>query len=308
MLGEVDVGIRVAGRVLPTTFLISDQIDSTILGLDWLSKHSCRIDFESDILQIGNKQVQLHRSVQGDFCRRILVAQDTEIPPNSEKDVNGRMIYPSLKFQKNLWITKNKGNVPSQLNIAHILIKDHEGEMKIRVLNITKSPIKVTSRSRVVYNVATEVVEFNESIPEKPHSKNEAEEENAIQQLMENVDLTIPQGLKKKLNEILRRHIKTISLNEDDLGRTSLARHHIDTGNAPPVRQGMRRIPQAYAQAVDSQLEGIIRQKLIRPSKSDFASNVVLVVRRLRATNMMNLAFSIDKHKNCIFTISNQYR
>ena len=98
MLGEVDIDIRVAGRILPTTFLVSDQIDSTILGLDWLSRHSCRIDFESDILQVGDKRVQLHISIQGDFCRRIIVAQDIEIPPNSEKDVNGKMVYPSLKF------------------------------------------------------------------------------------------------------------------------------------------------------------------------------------------------------------------
>ena len=145
MLGEVDVDIQVAGRVLPTTFLISDQIDSTILGLDWLSRHLCRINFESDILQIENKQVQLRRSIQGDFCRRIMVAQDVEILPNSEKDVNGKMVYPSLKFHNDLWLTENKGNVPSQLNIAHTLIKDHGGEMKIRVLNITKSPIKLQS-------------------------------------------------------------------------------------------------------------------------------------------------------------------
>ena len=99
MLGEVDTDIRVAGRILSTTFLVSDQIDSAILGLDWLSRHSCKIDFESDILQVGNKRVRLHRSIQGDFCRRITVVQDVEIPPNSEKDVNGKMVYPSLKFQ-----------------------------------------------------------------------------------------------------------------------------------------------------------------------------------------------------------------
>ena len=82
MLGEVDVDIPVAGRILPTTFLVSDQIDSTILGLDWLSRHSCQINFESDILQIEEKRVRLHRSTRGDFCRRIMVARDVEIPPN----------------------------------------------------------------------------------------------------------------------------------------------------------------------------------------------------------------------------------
>ena len=281
MLGEVDVDIRVAGRILPITFLVSDQIDSTILGLDWLSRHSCKIDFESDILQVEEKQVQLHRSTQGNFCRRIMVAQDVEIPPNSEKDVNREMIYPRLKFHNDLWLTENKGNVPSQLKLAHTWIKDHGGEMKIRVLNITRSPIKLQAgRKLCSASLATEVVDLNQSIPEQPHSKNETEEEKAIQQLMGNVDPAIPQELKVRLEGILRKHIKAISMNEDDLGRTSLARHHIDTGNAPPVRQGMRRIPQAHAQVVDSQLENMIRQKLIQPSKSDFASNVVLVKKK----------------------------
>ena len=53
---------------------------------------------------------------------------------------------------------------------------------------------------------------------------------------MENVDPAIPHESKVRLEEILRKHIKAISMNEDDLGRTSLARHHIDTGNAPPSK------------------------------------------------------------------------
>ena len=281
MLGEVVVDIRVVGRVLPTTLLRSDQIDSIILGLNWLSKRSCRIDFESDILQIEDKQVQLYRSVQRDFCRRIMTAHDVEIPPNSEKDVVGRMIYPSLKFHKNFWVTENKGNVPLQLNVAHTLIKDNAGEMKIRVMNITKSPIKLQAgRDLCSASLATDVIEFNKSSPAGIQTNTVVEEENAIQQLMGNVDPAIPPETKKRLREILQKHIKAISLNEDDLGRTSLARHHIDTGSAPPVRQGTRRIPQAHAQAVDSQLESMIRQKLIRPSKSDFTSNVVLVKKK----------------------------
>ena len=127
-----------------------------------------------------------------------MVAQDVEIPPNSDKDVNGKMVYPSLKFHNGLWLTENKGNVPSQLNIAHTLIKDHGGEMKIRVLNITKSPIKLQAgRELCVASLATEVVDLNQSIPEQSHSKNETEEEKAIQQLMENVDPCNPSGIKR---------------------------------------------------------------------------------------------------------------
>ena len=44
-------------------------------------------------------------------------------------------------------------------------------------------------------------------------------------------------------------------------------KHQINTGTALPIRQPLRRIPQSQAKAVDDQLEEMLRQKLIRPSK-----------------------------------------
>ena len=97
---------------------------------------------------------------------------------------------------------------------------------------------------------------------------------------MENTDATVPPEYRKQLADILKRHSQAISMNADDLGRTSMAKHRIDTGDARPVRQSLRRIPQTQTQAVDAQLDNMLRQKLIRPSTSEYASNVVLVKKK----------------------------
>ena len=39
-----------------------------------------------------------------------------------------------------------------------------------------------------------------------------------------------------------------------DLGRTSLITHHIDTGNAKPIRQPLRRHPQVYLDIIDTEI------------------------------------------------------
>ena len=81
---------------------------------------------------------------------------------------------------------------------------------------------------------------------------------------MENTDATVPPEYMKPLTDILKRQNQAISMNEDDLGRKNMAKHRIDTGDARPVRQGSRRIPQTQAQAVDAQLDNMLRHKLIR--------------------------------------------
>ena len=64
------------------------------------------------------------------------------------------------------------------------------------------------------------------------------------------------------------------------LGRTNVVKHQINTGTALPIRQPVRRIQQSQAEVVDDQLDDMLRQKLIKPSQSSFASNVVLVKKK----------------------------
>ena len=48
------------------------------------------------------------------------------------------------------------------------------------------------------------------------------------------------------------KHVNAISLHGNDMGRTIVVKHAIDTGTALPIRQSLRRIPQCQAKAVDN--------------------------------------------------------
>src|SRR6266496_4679871 len=67
------------------------------------------------------------------------------------------------------------------------------------------------------------------------------------------------------------------SSHEYDLGRTSLMEHRIDTGDARPIRQGLRRQPQAYLQVIDEEVEKMAASGVIKPSASPWAFNIVVV-------------------------------
>ena len=65
-----------------------------------------------------------------------------------------------------------------------------------------------------------------------------------------------------------------------DLGKTTLAKHHIETGNEPPVKQKPRRLPQAQHEEIQKQVLKLRDSGIIRPSNSNYASNVLLVKKK----------------------------
>ena len=48
--------------------------------------------------------------------------------------------------------------------------------------------------------------------------------------------------------ELLQKFSDIISKNDTDLGLTKLVEHHIETGDAKPLKQPPRRVPMAYAE------------------------------------------------------------
>ena len=60
-------------------------------------------------------------------------------------------------------------------------------------------------------------------------------------------------------------------------GSTTLAEHRIETGSAKPVRQPPYRLPQAYLETVQKDLQAMEENGIIEPSNSEWASPIVLV-------------------------------
>jgi len=83
-------------------------------------------------------------------------------------------------------------------------------------------------------------------------------------------------SIKERLRSLLKKYAGIISLHELDLGWTDLVTHAIDTGDAKPIRQQLRRHPQAHQVEIDRQVSDQLAQKVVEPVSSPWSSNVVL--------------------------------
>ncbi|KRZ81265.1 Transposon Ty3-I Gag-Pol polyprotein, partial [Trichinella sp. T8] len=78
------------------------------------------------------------------------------------------------------------------------------------------------------------------------------------------------------LSAILEQFSDVLTTSDEDLGRTSVIRHAIHTGDAKPVRCSPRRIAYHQRAQVETLLNEMIHRGIIEPSCSTWASPIVL--------------------------------
>ena len=84
--------------------------------------------------------------------------------------------------------------------------------------------------------------------------------------------LTVAQ--QKELRVLLKKNSDLFS---NSPGRTTLAEHHIETGDAYPVKLPQYRVPHAYRDSLEKELKVMENAGLIESSTSDWASPIVLI-------------------------------
>ena len=85
---------------------------------------------------------------------------------------------------------------------------------------------------------------------------------------------------RKKTLALLELYADVIASGDNGLGRTDILRHSIDTGNACPIRQQVRQTSLPVKEKVRELLKNMIQKRVISPSKSPWASPIVLVQKK----------------------------
>ena len=118
-----------------------------------------------------------------------------------------------------------------------------------------------------------------------------------------------------KLRVLLTRYADVFASNDTDLGCFPGIKHKIDTGNAKPIRQPMRRTPMGFEQEERKHLESMLRNGVIQPSMSEWASPPVLFRKKdggvrwcidYRGLNNVTVkdAFPLPRIEECLDTLS----
>jgi hypothetical protein len=135
-----------------------------------------------------------------------------------------------------------EGTEVRSFQIAHSITEGKDGRTRVRLLNPTNTDIKVKA-GQYIANAAVDQVLTE--VDTSASSKNVNQEEVPAH-LRELFDQTcerekLNDDMRAKLKALLAKYSTLFAKNNFDLGRTSIVKHEIGTGDSSPMRQPPRR-------------------------------------------------------------------
>ena len=115
------------------------------------------------------------------------------------------------------------------------------------------------------------------SQPDKNGSLGEIFWPEGVQDMMTSSEKGPTSEQVETLHNLVGKNFDVFSLSPKDVGRTSLVRHQIHTGEARPVRQLPQWLPFAKKEEAGEQVIKMRKAGIIEPSVSPWVSPIVLV-------------------------------
>lgn len=291
VLGWSSIEATIGSVPVEISGLVSEHIVEIMLGVDWLRRNGVIWDFAHGRIQLNDEvhDLEFRKKGQG-WCRRVILVDSVTVPPRSQLDVCTKVVFNDLNLDysqseppRNMeqesasaWGTEPH-EIKNGILVARALLPNRAENLPVRIMNVTDEPVGLNKDT-----VVGSLEPLQPLPPPSPQpSLNEPAEYGAIvDDMMSKVDSSVPDDIRVKLKELLLRYPTVFSKDEWDLGWTDLVTHKIDIGDNKPFRQRMRWYPKPHLEAIDSHVDTMLKQGVIEPCVSEFASNVVLAKKK----------------------------
>lgn len=231
--GIVECEIEVNGELFKhNVFVARNLCYDVIIGTDVMKKVGAILDMKDGSVNWNGHYVKFWSDSQDIRCS-VHLMEKIEIPARSQVMCVARV---SSEFHGKLGIVEPKIEFIEKYNImpARVLTKASD-QMAISVVNSSTKPVIL--HKKVNIGSFCEVDEIRDSYP--VNEILESKERNDPD-LLKDLDID-KEGMSKEQNERLtrmfRKYQDVFAKDDNDLGETSLVSHHIDTGDAHPIKQ-----------------------------------------------------------------------
>jgi len=271
--GETVIPLHVAGRRVNTTALVSKDLAETILGIDWLQEHQCEWDFINGRVKFNQGDWIQLKHLQRQLCRRLYVKDDVLLQPKQQTVVPARATLIRPQWKPPISMIESSRLRPG-VYIGRTLIPPQHDQAKVCVLNTSDKP------QLLVKDTCLGNLQVPHAIETTAPEQKAAETDTVIPSLMSKLPNELDESQRSKVKDLLGKFEDIFSKNEFDVGRTHLVEYHIDTGDSRPIRQPLRRQPLKHLDAIDENVDAMLKHGIIEPAASPWASNVVIVTKK----------------------------
>ena len=97
IVGEWETLVTIGPVTATLKFIVSDQIDELLIGIDWMRDNSCVLSFADLTLELQGYLFPLVKKSKSGLCNRVILEEGVVLPARSEAMVSGKLVYADLR-------------------------------------------------------------------------------------------------------------------------------------------------------------------------------------------------------------------
>ena len=274
------VEIHLGNKICSENVYVAPIQDEMLLGLDLLKKHCDQIELVSNTLFINGKAIKMEMT-DSKADAQMVVIRRTIIPPNSVK-----LVPCETKAEAENFMFQPKDNLP-------VLIPRsvHTKDQPIMICAVNVSNSNVTLQAKQSVGRTENVAIVNQQLDLEPAidttkaaevipNKEEQLVPEHLKEMLQNSKEHLTKAQQAQLTKVVIEYQDVFAKDDFDLGNVTAIEHSIDTGDARPVKQRMRRTPVCFVDEEKANLDKMLNAKVVEPSTSKWASAPVLIRKR----------------------------
>ena len=269
-------------------FKFHDTFDG-LIGLDNLEKLEASINFKTGYLTTPFAEIKLlFYNVKNNFNYINISPRTEQVIELKTSILDGEIIIPYQKL--------HNCEIPECLSVAR------NGKAITTILNNTTSPVSLDLSAPIL------VEKFNKNDLKEINLNNLENFSNSKFQI-ENLIRTNHMNIEEK-NKITKlcKEFSDIFYNENTaLSFTNKIKHQIKTTDETPIYTKSYRYPYIHKKEVESQINKMLDQNIIRPSNSPWSSPIWVVPKKMDASGKQKWRVVVDYRKLNEKTIDDKY-
>ena len=325
--GVATMAIKFGKQSLQHKVVVGSLESEGLLGVGLLKKYGGQIDLQSNTLTMCDTTIRAHQAKMLS-CNRVAVAE-TVLVPAGHRMVIGAKAAEQLPAGQ--WLIEPLPKpLKSTLAVAKSLVEGGQEVIPIEVMNPGGEDI-VLHKGTHAGSIESVTLVGEARTPHKGTGKDVTKETQAksgakspkhqkrqqrsrvkkvseiklapeIETICDRVECPLTPQERSEFRQMLSKNRDVFKLESEPLGKTDLIKHEIRTTTQEPIKQRPRRFPLNKREEGWAEVEAMLKDGIIEPSSSPWASPVVLVKKKDGS-----LRFCIDYRKLNAVTIKDAF-
>ena len=277
--GKVKLQFQSENLTFEQEFIIANiQGIVGILGIDFLITNDGDVKVKKQILKTSSGRLRMYKQTSN-ACARIVIADSTAIPANTEKFLHCTVDQPIIRKENMCSVEPANYLTSKGCFVARTLVDPDCDDVVMSVVNLSDQTVKINQHSVLGQLEDVEEICSGDEITNE-NSSYQHKLPDHLQVLLENSSAQLSATEKQQLSELLMKYEDIFIKPDGILGQTDLVEHDIETGDSKPIKIPPRRIPIFKRNQVDEELEKMISQGIVEPSDIPWSAPICLVKKK----------------------------